>query len=402
VLIRMGTCGACCHKRGKGYVRDKEAKLRDRALGRAKELVHMNAPGAEELLQDVQTYHDLHQEIVVQKMHQITPPRGAFMDRSRSCGNPQCNKGNCRRPRHTAVGFSSATQSAQIIEADQNHAEDINDEDDADPEGTEYADEFADPLLLNNKFGDPSMTSGRRESERSSQASSRTPSPSPSPPRQVAARKPSPPTILDPQQTNNLGNLMKKWQQTQDERDAYADSRRHLATRGRTAMENEYSRGHEQKVLRERLLEQRDRQIFEGLQAAENQRKLRRPYAQVNTLDSQLRRYTAVPMGLPYTSLDWASLSEHEKKEAAAKHEKREEQEEQEEQLIDEDQYRGEEQLRKIEVSSPSGDRVDNYYFEGTKLFKVKSEESYDREDRDLAASLRRNAAAAAATVARQ
>jgi hypothetical protein len=55
-----------------------------------------------------------------------------------------------------------------------------------------------------------------------------------------------------------------------------------------------------------------------------------------------------------------------------------------------------------MEVSSTNGDRGDNYYFKGTKLFKVKSEESYDREDRDLAASLRRNAATAAATVGRQ
>jgi hypothetical protein len=60
VLIGMGTCGACCHKKGKSYVREKEAKLRDRALSRAKELVHMKAHGAEELLQDVQTYHDMH------------------------------------------------------------------------------------------------------------------------------------------------------------------------------------------------------------------------------------------------------------------------------------------------------------------------------------------------------
>jgi hypothetical protein len=134
------------------------------------------------------------------------------------------------------------------------------------------------------------------------------------------------------------------------------------------------------------------------LQAAENQRKLRRPHAPVNTLDSQLRRYTAVPMGLPHTSLDWAALSEHEKKEADAKHEKKEEQEEQQN---DEDQYQ-EEELRTIEVSNPNSDRVDNYYFEGTKLFKVKLDESYAREDRDLAPSLRRNAAAAAATVARQ
>jgi hypothetical protein len=75
VLIGMGTCGACCHRKGKSYVRDKEAKLRDCALGRAKELVHMKAHGAEKLLEDVQTYHDMHEEIMVQKMHLTTPPR---------------------------------------------------------------------------------------------------------------------------------------------------------------------------------------------------------------------------------------------------------------------------------------------------------------------------------------
>jgi hypothetical protein len=53
LLIDMGTCGACCHKRGKSYVRDKEEKLRDRALGRAKELLHMKAHGADKLLEDV-------------------------------------------------------------------------------------------------------------------------------------------------------------------------------------------------------------------------------------------------------------------------------------------------------------------------------------------------------------
>jgi hypothetical protein len=59
VLIGMGTCGACCHKGGKSYITAKEAKLRDRALGRAKELVHMGAHGADKLLQDVQTYHNM-------------------------------------------------------------------------------------------------------------------------------------------------------------------------------------------------------------------------------------------------------------------------------------------------------------------------------------------------------
>jgi hypothetical protein len=71
VLIGMGTCGTCCHKGGKSYVTDKEAKLRDRALGRAKELVHMGAHGADKLLKAVQTYHDMRHEIVTQKMHQI-------------------------------------------------------------------------------------------------------------------------------------------------------------------------------------------------------------------------------------------------------------------------------------------------------------------------------------------
>jgi hypothetical protein len=75
VLIGMGTCGACCHKRAKRYFTDKEAKLRDRALGWAKELVNMGTHGAEKLLQDVQTYHNMHHEIMTQKMHQITPPR---------------------------------------------------------------------------------------------------------------------------------------------------------------------------------------------------------------------------------------------------------------------------------------------------------------------------------------
>jgi hypothetical protein len=75
ILIGMGTCGACCHKRGKSYIMNKDAKLRDRALGRAKELVHMGAHRADKLLKDVQTYHDMHHEIVTQKMHQITPPR---------------------------------------------------------------------------------------------------------------------------------------------------------------------------------------------------------------------------------------------------------------------------------------------------------------------------------------
>jgi hypothetical protein len=94
-----------------------------------------------------------------------------------------------------------------------------------------------------------------------------------------------------------------------------------------------------------------------------------------------------VPKGLPQTSRDW--LAESEKNEEETKREKNEE-------------YQSEE-MRTIDVVSPENDRNDEYYFEGTELFQVqKSDESYDREDRDLAASLPRNAAAAAATVARK
>jgi hypothetical protein len=113
ILIGMGTCGACCHKRGKSYVTDKEAKLRDRALGRAKELVHLGPHGADKLLKDVQTYHDKHQEIVTQKMHQITPPRIGGKYGERPCGNPQCSE--CPKPRHIAVGFSNSRQEATIL-----------------------------------------------------------------------------------------------------------------------------------------------------------------------------------------------------------------------------------------------------------------------------------------------
>jgi hypothetical protein len=174
---------------------------------------------------------------------------------------------------------------------------------------------------------------------------------------------------------------------TQEDKDAYTDRRRQDASR--SVMKNEYSRKHEQMILRERLEEQRERRVFSGLQQAENKRKLRKLHSTVNTLDAQLKRYIPVPMGLPQTSRDW--IAESEKNEEETKHKKNEEH-----------QYQSKE-MRTIDVVSPENDRNDKYYFEGTELFQVKkSDASYDREDRDLAASLRRNAAAAAATVARK
>jgi hypothetical protein len=160
ILISMGTCGACSQKRGKTYVRDKEDKLRDWALGRAKELVHMGAHGAGKLLEDVQTYHDMHNKIVVQKMHQIMPPRTGGRYAERPCGNPQCDE--CPKPQHIAVGFSSSKQKATIISEDEARGTSPN------------------PLSAAS-----SPTFGiDREADNSS-------------PRSIAARTPSPPRIVE-------------------------------------------------------------------------------------------------------------------------------------------------------------------------------------------------------------
>jgi hypothetical protein len=100
ILLGMGTCGAYCHKRGKQYVTNKEEKLRDCALGRANELVHMGAHGADKLLQNVQTYHDMHHEIITQKMHQTTPPRNGGKLAEKPCENPAI----LRLPQAKALG----------------------------------------------------------------------------------------------------------------------------------------------------------------------------------------------------------------------------------------------------------------------------------------------------------
>jgi phage antirepressor YoqD-like protein len=87
-------------------------------------------------------------------------------------------------------------------------------------------------------------------------------------------------------------------------------------------------------------------------------------------------------MGLPHTSEEWLAESN--------KHEKNKEAEKSKE-------------MRTIDIVSPKHDKNDEYYFEGTRLFQVqKTNKLYDREDRDLGASLRRNAAAAAATAAKK
>jgi hypothetical protein len=73
----------------------------------------MGAHGADKLLKDVQTYHDMHHEIVMLKMHQITPPRNRGRYGERPCENPQCSE--CPKPRHISIGFSNSRQEATIL-----------------------------------------------------------------------------------------------------------------------------------------------------------------------------------------------------------------------------------------------------------------------------------------------
>jgi hypothetical protein len=123
---------------------------------------------------------------------------------------------------------------------------------------------------------------------------------------------------------------------------------------------------------RERLLarqeEQKQGRIFNDLQEQENKQKLRRPFDR--------RNYKPVPMGLSLTSEEWM-------RDFATWHEENEEK-------------------RIIDVVSDD-DKMESYYFEGKKLYRIpqrrprRTDETYEREDLDLAASLSRNAAVAAA-----
>jgi hypothetical protein len=280
LLIDMGTCSSCCHKRGKSYVTKKEAKLRDRALGQAKELVHMGAHGADKLLEDVQTYHDMHNEIVVQKMHQITPPRTGGRYGERPCGNPQCAE--CPKPRHIVVGFSSSEQKATII---------------SEKEGRGPSPDLSAASL---------PTAGIDEEADSS------------PPRSIAARTPSSPRIVEtpndpfdnatpddlfisthlgkwhpikdggreetPEDEEDINRLLKK-QREQNERDMQ-DIPGHVE---RKAVN--YAKLYAKERLLARQLEQRQRQAFKMLQNPGNKQKLRRPHVLM-----------PVPMGLPFTS----------------------------------------------------------------------------------------------------
>jgi hypothetical protein len=107
------------------------------------------------------------------------------------------------------------------------------------------------------------------------------------------------------------------------------------------------------------------------LQDPGNKQKLRRPHVLM-----------PIPIGLPLMSADW---NEEDSDDSCRKH------------VPNWQSHR-----RIIDVVSDD-DKMESFYHKGKKLYKVpprrlkRTEATYDREDLDLAASLRRNAAAAAA-----
>jgi hypothetical protein len=132
-----------------------------------------------------------------------------------------------------------------------------------------------------------------------------------------------------------------------------------------------YAKLYAEERLLARQSEQRQRQAFKMLQDPGNKQKLRRPH-----------NLTSVPMGLPFTSEDWDERDS--------------------DTWCRENVPNWKEDRRIIDVVSDD-DKMESYYHEGKKLYKVpqrrlkKTDATYEREDLNLAASLRHNAAAAAA-----
>jgi hypothetical protein len=355
----------------------------------------MGAHGADKLLQDVQTYHDMHTEIVVQKMHQIRPPRTRGRYGERPCGNPLCSE--CPKPRHIAVGFSSSEQKATVISENEDRGPSPA------PPAASLPTAGVDAEIDSN-WAAPIWSQAEWDE-------AKTPSPAnSSPPRSIAARTPTPPRIFEmPNDSFDNGTPddlfisphLKKW-------DPIADGRReetpedkedftHMIPGGLNRLHKKQGEQNERDMqdipghverkaknyaklyAKERLLarqsEQRHRQAFKMLQDLRNKQKQRRPHV-----------LTPVPMGLPLKSEDW---NEEEADNWCRKH-----------------VPNWQEDRRIIDVVSDD-DRMESYYHEGKKLYKVpqrglkKTDATYEREDLDLAASLRRNTAAAAAACTR-
>jgi hypothetical protein len=140
--------------------------------------------------------------------------------------------------------------------------------------------------------------------------------------------------------------------------------------------ERNYAKLYAKERILERQAEQRQQQVFKDLQDPGNKQKLRRPF--------DPRSLTPLPMGLSFTSEDWMRESDTWNKEHIPDWNK---------------------EKRIIDVVSDD-DKMESYYFEGKKLYRIlqrrprRTDETYEKEDRDLPASLCRNAAAASATAA--
>jgi hypothetical protein len=158
----------------------------------------------------------------------------------------------------------------------------------------------------------------------------------------------------------DINRLLKK-QREQNERDMQ-DIPGHVE---RKAVN--YANLYAKERLLERQAEQRQRKAFQMLQDPGHKQKLWRP------LDP--RSLISVPMGLPFTSEDWMRDSDTWCREHIPN---------------------WKEERRIIDVVSDD-DKMQSYYYKGKKLYKVpqrrpkRTDATYEREDRDLAASLSRH-----------
>jgi hypothetical protein len=347
--------------------------------------VHMGAHGADKLLQDVQTNHDMHHEIETQKIQQITPPRIRGKYGKRPCGNPQCSE--CPKPRHIAVGFSNSRQEATILRGGKQTDEQQQEE----------------------RSSSPAWSAANSGIEEQSSSPTATDS---SPPRQIEALPPPrviaapsklfdnnkpadifiSPHILRIQKWDPIANgmLEKPPVDNVDYTHMIPGGLDRLLKRqgeqNERAMQNILGQAGRKvwQEAKEKLLaqqeEQRNRQAFHLLQDQGSKQKLRRPNVHVPVL-----------MGLPSTSAEWNKKDSDEwcRKHVPNWHSGRK--------IID---ANGQHLVTK---ASNDDDKMVSYSNkEGKQLYRVpqrrmKSDETYAREDLDLAASLRCNAAATAA-----
>jgi hypothetical protein len=267
----------------------------------------MGAHGADKLLKDVQTYHDMHHEIVTQKKHQMTPPRIRGKYGERPCKNPQCSE--CPKPRHISVSFSNSRQEATILRGSRQTNE----------QQLEERSSLPTPSAANSwsKYTDKQQIKEQILSP---------PAAASSPPRQIAALT-QPRVVAAPSKlfdNNKPANIfisphiprIRKWDlivngmlekppvDNVDYTHMIPGGLNRLLKRqgeqNERAMQNILGqagrkvRQEEKEKLLARQEEQKNRQAFRLLPGQENKQKLRRPHVLV-----------PVPMGLPSMSAEW-------------------------------------------------------------------------------------------------